>query len=482
MNERARRGPSRRTVPLRTGDWVLSTAGTAPRTMPASRIVGSHKLLQEAKTLRQMAAAIRVSAGATQDECERPRSARSSKRSPVARRSPSRAASSHPRASRSAMGEPMPVRLEVGVLALEVASAEDATVQVALVSRSDPVLEPCCEPRWRQCASPGGWLVLEQAVDGPDVALLVEVWSSPTDDSATTRGRFESLGQRLGSLLVDCTAVCRGHDAIDGWFQATDGQGTTAAQMLLVVERHAPAATSRKVASLPLGWDRIPAVDMADRVSEVAQRIQRRKKHSTERRVCSAVAITDRRKQIRQTQQRETVFPKSQVQGLATSVNVDHVTSDSALRRHQTTQQHQVPPRQLCRSSVCCAAAKSATTATASCAESPVDRVTDRENEQECHQRGTVGAKRSCVHVLQDKPSRHEPLKAFDENGRPLDKRRPTAATGPLKLQRPVRDTVKRVSNSHSASAATFDVPATTPSTTPRRRRKREFEFLNTLL
>ena len=381
-------------------------------------MIGSHKLLQEAKNLRQMAAVIRASAGAAQDECQRPPSARSSKRSPVARRSPSRAASSHPRASRSVTGEP--VRLKVGVLALEMAPVGDATVQVALVSRSDQVLESCCEPRWRQCALPEGWLVLEQAVDGPDVALMVEVWSSPTDDSTTTRDHFEPLRHRLGGLLVDCTAVCRGHDNIDGWFKATDEQGNAAAQLLLVVEQHAPAASPHEVASLPPGWEGIPVVDIADRVSEVAQRIQRRRKQSTERRVCAAVAITDRRKQTRQTQQRETALPKSQAQ--STSANdVDHITSDSALRRHQTTQQHKVPPRPLCRSSVCCATAKSATT-----------------------------------------------------------------GTGPLKQKRPARDTVKRVPNSSPASPATFDVPATTPigtpCTTPRRRRKREFEFLNTLL
>ena len=252
-------------------------------------------LLQEAKQLRELAAGIR--AGIASDQAAEPLTRPAGRRSP---RQPPAAASverdggrglsfAQARPAGTALGEP--ARLAVGLITLETTtpctSAADTTARVALVSRCQTVR--LTRPRGRELAA-GDWLVLENAeVAGADTALAVEVWS-----------RSASEHILLGSLLVDCGGVSSGQGNIDSWFRIADRRGDTAAQVLLAVEQHVPSAAPREVASLPSGWGERPAVDTAERVSEVAERIQQRlRRQSKERQVNATPRTTDRAKTSR---------------------------------------------------------------------------------------------------------------------------------------------------------------------------------------
>jgi hypothetical protein len=439
-------------------------------------------LLREANQLRQMAANIRAdgSRGAQAEvDCERPRSAQPLQRSTVAgspwiERARSRRlqveigragaprggtdlrrecvdrseSKGKPRRVRSPAARPAdkPVRLQIGVLAMEAASEADST-RVALVCRHGGARATVCKPQWRQVAV-GDWLVLQQPnMHGVESSvpyeahdLLVEVWSGlSTHDCTSTRDESDPsprgkvsphsptpgpFVRRLGGLVVDCTTVCSGQGSIDRWFEISGTQGNTAAHVLLAVERHVSADVSRRVSSLPPGWDHTSVVDVAERVGEVADCIQRRRQ-----------------------------------------------------RRRQST------------------ARFAAAEATRPAGAHPTDwgsphPVTGSENRgRDYNKEITVGVGLG-MRALQHRSIQDGPLQAFHRRARdaghsgPGDSGRITR--GPLKQQRPRRDTVKRAPDGSPATTTSGVVraPTTTamaPSTTPRRR-KREFALLNALL
>ena len=436
------------------GRETLAHYCVAARPALAAMAASQRTLLQSAKQLRQMAAAIRASTEASTEAstgastghkhaevgCGRPQPALSSKRLPACRRSPS--AGDRP-------GETVG-NVAVGVLAVEVASVPDATevtTWVALVSRCER--SPMREPQWRQCTV-GHWLVL-QGTAGVRAELIVEVRSGSTNDFAATRGSEShpsqskgppgllghvgrQSGGRLGSLVVDCTAVCTGQGDIDSWFQISGTHGNAAARVLLAVEHHVPAAATRGVDSLPPGWEEAPPVDMAERVSEVAKRVyQRRRRHN---RTTSA-----------------------QQQASCTAAGCAAVQSDALATLLPST--------------------GSAETSMKNC-----------DNGRDHGEKDRMELKKAVLQNPHAQP--------FDSKrrARPGGNSRLHAARGPLKQQRQPRDPVKRAPDMSPATAVTAAAgpghpaaagpgrPAATLtlSTTPRRRRKREFSLLNALL
>eukprot|EP01043_Picozoa_sp_COSAG02_P035412 COSAG02_NODE_2535_length_8585_cov_3.664624_4_plen_429_part_00 len=338
-----------------------------------------------------------------------------------------------------------PVQLQIGVLAMEAASEADSSARVALVRKHDGTHTSVCEPQWCQVAV-GNWLVLQQpnmrgvesSVPYKAHDLLVEVWS--TDDCAKTRDESDPtprgkvgpysptpgpLMRRLGSLVVDCTAVSSGQGSIDSWFEITGPQGNTAAHVLLAVEQHVSADVSRRVTSLPPGWGKTPVIDAAERVIEVAKCIQQRRQRQSTTCTARFAAV-------------ETTRPA---------------------RAHPTGWRSPHP-------------------------------VTGPEGRgRDCNEEITVEVNKACfgVRPLQHRSVQDGPLQKFNRRARDAGHSRPTVTRGPLKQQRPRRDTLKRAPDVSPATTAPCIVRATTTaamasSTTPRCKRRREFALLTALL